>query len=232
MKFIYNKKIIMRGNRHGFSLIELVVVLAVVLVMAAMAIPSIMNAVYMFRLRNAASEFSGLVQLSRSRAVRDSRYYAVYINGTANPTPNSVTLAFANIYPQNTDGTSGSTGGATIDPKDPSVSWTPDVKPHLKTDGAPNPGALQTLFLQNTSGYTLLDGYAASTPITFSAMGIPCVVSASVCNNYSGAGAFSTAQVAYWVFLKSDSNQSWTAVTVTPAGKIQKWSYSGSWTLL
>ena len=73
------------SNEHGFTLLELLVVVAVGLVVAGMAVPNFMSAVRSARLKGVVSDFSGLLQSARIKAVDDDRYYSVYVLGGAAP---------------------------------------------------------------------------------------------------------------------------------------------------
>src|SRR5438552_210581 len=65
-------------SKQGFSLVELVVVVAIVLVLAAIAVPNMMNVIGNSRLRAAASSLSGLLQNSRMQAVKQNRTMTVH----------------------------------------------------------------------------------------------------------------------------------------------------------
>lgn len=198
------------GGASGFSMIELAVVLAVTMIISAMAIPQVMNMMTLFKLRNSCTQFVGIVQQARSRSVQDNKYYSVYFNTSAT----GMTEAFVNV------------NGSTIDPLDPITSWSPEVKAQPLAN-APGTSGLQASFLPTAGGYLLYDANLPATPITFSPMGIPCnLAGGSVCANPGTA-------VAYWAFFQDTRSQQWEAVTVTPAGKVQKWMYSGTtWSLL
>jgi prepilin-type N-terminal cleavage/methylation domain-containing protein len=58
-----------RPSSRGFSLLELLIVVAIALIVTAVAIPGIMNATDAFKLRSAASGVSGLIQQGRMLAV-------------------------------------------------------------------------------------------------------------------------------------------------------------------
>src|SRR5260370_18306073 len=62
---------------QGFSLIELLIVVAVILILAAAAVPHLMSTVNDISLRYAAADFSGLVQSARIQAVRKNTFYTV-----------------------------------------------------------------------------------------------------------------------------------------------------------
>jgi prepilin-type N-terminal cleavage/methylation domain-containing protein len=204
---------------HGFSMIELTVVVAIFLILAAISIPNLMRAVRTAKLRGAGSNVAGLIQQARIRAVQDSRYYSIYmlVNG-------DLKEAFVDIYPQNVNGASG--GGPTgIQPNDPVVQLSSEVSVQPK-GSAPDTTSLQTLFLgSNPAGVTPWDGSDTSHPITFGPEGLPCtpksITGGTVCNTRGGA-------TAYWIFFQDNVTQNWEAVTITPAGRTQKWYYSAS----
>jgi len=208
--------------RAGFSLLELMIVLGIALILAAMSFPNLSSYFHNNKLRSAGVDFAGLLEQVRFRAVQDSRYYSLYfLAGNSH-------RAFADIYPQNPTGTSGS-GGTTIDPKDPDIGISNEVSVQLQTS-APNTANLISQFLPASSPISPVDGSLTQSPITFSPFGLPCVsvvvTGGSICNSKSGP-------VAYWIFFENNVTQAWEAVTVTPAGRIDKWNYtSGAWQVL
>ncbi len=218
-----------RTSLHrGFSLVELIAVIAIILVLAGVAAPNFIRALYNARLRGAGNDIASMVQLCRIRAVQDSRYYGVYLHAGSGTSPQEV---FVDIYPQNVNGASGS-GGLTIDPKDPVAVIPAEVTQQSPTSAPNTTGLAQLLLPTNPNSLVPTDGSSIATPITFGPEGLPCkplaVTGGTVCNSRGGAGA-----VAYWVFLQDTRTQAWEAVTTTPAGRIQRWTYSsGTWSKL
>lgn len=210
---------------QGFTLIEVLVVCAIMLVVAAMAIPYFQNMLRTYKLRIATTDAMGMVQLARMNAVKDARFYSVYYIGAS---PNQ--RYFVDIFPKNANGTSG-TGGAAVTGADPVIVIPGEITPQ-PVGAAPNTAALHALFMPG-SNVNAYDGFNAATPISFGAEGIPClpqgVVGGSICNtrsNWMNPGA----PVAYWMFFQHNVSLDWMAVTVTPAGKIQRWTYlNGAW---
>ena len=71
------------GGRKGFSLVELMVVLAIVGVLAAVTIPSAVYYLPVYRMNNAAREILGNLQLAKITAVRrSSRVVVEFSSGT------------------------------------------------------------------------------------------------------------------------------------------------------
>src|SRR6202158_3385759 len=66
-----------RDRTGGFSLIELLIVVFVVMVIAAIAIPNILLAVSNMRLRASAGDLAGLMQQARIMAAKNNTTYTV-----------------------------------------------------------------------------------------------------------------------------------------------------------
>ena len=204
----------------GLTLLELLVALTVILIIASIAIPNLNTAMHSSRLKGAASDFSSLVQVARIRAVDDDHYYSLYVIPANNN--NSAQRGFVDIYPQAATGASGTNGATTtngaINPQDPMIQVSAEVTPQ-RQGAAPNTAALQALILPANSPVVPLDGNAAGTPITFGPRGLPCLPVGGVCDSLGGPQA-------YWFFFQNTASRNWAAVTVTPAGRIQRWIYS------
>lgn len=202
-------------------MIELLVVVSIVLLVVSLSVPALIQGVHTARLKGAGSDLSGLLQVARIRAVRDDRYYSVYLLNN-----NGLQQMFVDIYPQNVNGASGS-GGTALNFPDPSISLTTEITRQPQS-AAPNIANLaQQLLPTNPNNLVPADASVALTPFTFGPEGLPCkpvvVPGGTVCNSHGGA-------VAYWTFLQNNITQAWEALTVTPAGRIQQWYYSnGIW---
>ena len=66
-----------QSRTRGFTLIEMMIVVCVILILAAIAVPHLMSTVNDISLRYAAADFSGLVQLARIQAVRKNTSYTI-----------------------------------------------------------------------------------------------------------------------------------------------------------
>ncbi len=71
-------------NQSGFSLLELMIVVGILMVVAAMAVPKIMTSVADIRLRGTVNSASGIIQDARMMAIRDNNLRKVkYANAAA-----------------------------------------------------------------------------------------------------------------------------------------------------
>jgi type IV pilus assembly protein PilA len=195
--------------KAGFTLPELVIVVAIILILAAIAVPNIMNYMHAAKLRGAGSDFSGVLQLARIRAVQDDRYYSTYI--IAGPPQE----AYVDLT---------SNGGTGVVAGDPLIEIPPEVTP-VAAANAPNTANLQGQFLPAGSGLTVKDGSTTGTPVIFSPRGLPCTTQAATGGTVCDSALLTTA---FWAFFKDTSSGMWEAVTVSPSGRIQKWQYGAT----
>ena len=213
--------VLAQRNIRGFTLLELMIVIAIMLIVAAYAVPMWTTSRRLASLRGSETAYAGLLQLARTRAVNDDRYYSVYIKTATTTNPQ---MAYVDIYPQNVNGTSGNgpTGNFVAGPPaDPMVT--------LSTEAAPQPAGLApdtaNLFAQFCSSCAL--AIIKNTPATWGPDGLPCTPITStggtglVCNSAGGP-------IAYVAFFQSSTNNEWDAVTVSPAGRIKTWYYTGT----
>ena len=206
------------GREAGFSMVELAFVTIIILIISATAVPAMITAMRNAHLRGAASDISGLYEQDRIYAIRDNRYYSTYILAASGSSPQ---LAYVDMLPKSTSGASGN-GGTSVATGDPEITMTSEVvqKP---VGSAPNTANLKSQLLPATTPVTPTD--TSVTPATFGPRGLPCTSIAatggSVCDSSGGP-------TAYWTFLKNTKSGTWQAVTITPAGRIQKWYYDGT----
>ena len=67
-------------RQTGFSLVELLVVVAVAMIIGGMCAPLLMNTVNQYQLRAASVDLDNLLQQARMKAVRDNKFYTVKTN--------------------------------------------------------------------------------------------------------------------------------------------------------
>ncbi|HEY3619213.1 MAG TPA: prepilin-type N-terminal cleavage/methylation domain-containing protein [Candidatus Sulfotelmatobacter sp.] len=188
---------------RGFSLLELMIVVAVMAVLAAITVPKMAATFNDIKLRYVATDLSGLLQSARIQSVKRNSFYTVQPGALPSGT---------NIYYIDRPGTPYAVGDPFV-PVDPAVTIT--LGPGT---AAPNSGP----FL---AGLNFVVDPAADPP-SFSARGLPCVgVGNNACNVVPGQG--------FVMFMSrvGRGNIPWLAVVVNPSSHIQVWSCdsNGNW---
>ncbi len=194
------------------SLLELCIVVAVSLIVAAMLLPNVFNAVYNIRLRSAANDVAGLLQDAHFRSIRDNTYYPVCYAPSSAATGN-VALFFI-------DNSSNHNCTTTWTNTYPTVQLSGNITRQVA--GFPD-STLSTMGL----GFTPL---AASSDPYFSSRGTPCAVTGNICLNTFSTGGVTTI-ASYQIFLNDTrpvGSNGWTAITVSPAGRMKVWTWTGS----
>jgi Tfp pilus assembly protein FimT len=193
-----------RHKVAGFTMLEALVVIAIIMVISALTAPSIMRTVNNINVRYSARNLSSLMQTARIQAVRRNTFYSIQPMAM----PGNVTGYYVDLN-KNQTYASGDTvvtmaGATTVTPGGGS--------------GAPN----ETAFL-GSLGFAVAAG---TSPVTFNARGLPCIVNGGVCPQAAGTG------FVYFISTTGTSAQvSWAAVAVTPSGHAQVWTCDsgGNW---
>jgi prepilin-type N-terminal cleavage/methylation domain-containing protein len=196
-----------QGNAasKGFSLLEIIIVMAVMLCLAGVAFPIFTKISYNVRLKSAATNLSGLMQQARILAARQNVVYTVIIPSTGgkacinDPTLNSV-----------------------CDSNDQVIQFNSNVTPAAAapdgSGGTPSPYVLAG----DTGTGTPYDN---ATTLAYSARGLPCAYVSSTCT---------TPPTTYFVYYLRDSRPDgsigWAAVVVTRTGRTKSYTWNGaSW---
>jgi prepilin-type N-terminal cleavage/methylation domain-containing protein len=183
----------------GFSLIEMMVVVAVALILAAIVPPLMMNPINAIKLRYAAADLSGLIQQARIQSVKANTFYSIQ----------QTTLATGDVaYYADLKNTGMVASG------DPLIEMAGQVAVHAGP-GSGAPG--ETAFITGTLKFT---PDASGVFPRFNARGLPCVIVGSICQA-NGNG------FVYFLNRVSNFGTSWAAVAVTPSGRAEVWSYDG-----
>jgi prepilin-type N-terminal cleavage/methylation domain-containing protein len=218
------------GQRHhrarGMSMLELIIVLAVSVIVAAMVLPNVLNAIYNIRLRAAANDVAGLLQDAHFRAIRDNTFYPVCYAPSSTATGKArifyidITAAHNCVTPWSSNSFADAHGNTVTFP---TVQLGGNIT--RQVTGFP---AITSMSL----GFTPL---AVTALPYFSSRGTPCAVSAAntnVCLNIDASGT-PPVTASYQIYLtdtRPTGSNGWAAVTVSPAGRIKVWMWDGaSW---
>ena len=193
-------------SQSGFTLPELLIVVAIGMIIASMTIPLLSTAVNQYRLRSSAVDLDGLLQRARTRAVKDNRTYTIQ---TALLVQGGFT--YTQVYLD-------LNGNQALDAGEPSIQLQRNVT--LVTGGG-------IPAIPNASlGFT---PQATTAQVNFSARGTPCVFVGGFCSSWDSAGAAPN-QVGFIFYLRAPlgAGTSWSAVSIGPSGRFRAWSYSNA----
>jgi Tfp pilus assembly protein FimT len=188
---------------RGFTLVELMVVVMLVIAIAAFSIPKVIQFWQDWQLRSAAAEVADLTQQARMNAAR--------ANAT-DPVRFQMNGGLQQVYIDLNN-------NSALDANEPYIELPQSV---TGASGAPTGSGGQP------SAYTLVGDTSSGTPfdnsnvIAYSPRGLPCNYSSSVC---------ATPAASYFVFYFKDSRTNdWAAVLVTKSGrsKVLVWN-GGAW---
>jgi Tfp pilus assembly protein FimT len=200
----HRKRACIGSRQQGFSFLEMVVVCAILIIVGAMVFVNGARLVQTIRLNQSASSYANMLQQARLRAVRDDTFYSV-LTTTSGGAP----LAFIDIGQQGTY-----TAGY------PAMVFSQNVTAQAFSSG-PALSNLEGQFLP-ANGLGAVD--STDNP-TFGPRGLPCTPSGNTCPSLNQPTAYIT-------FFQNSVTTKWSAVTVTPAARIQVWNYDGSaWNL-
>lgn len=187
----------------GFSLIELMIVVAIIVVVAAIAVPSASAILNRVKLRGAAQQLADLYQEARMKAVQDDTYYEVLVSADS-----------ARAYVDaNGNGTEGS------------LEFVAPSGMTLSNAGVP--GGLDAKQLGFTAittveTSTMFDSDGVNRPgIAWSSRGFPCQRSSATSPCQTGTGWLQYLQ------HPEGSGIAYSAVSVSPSGRVRVWSYQG-----
>ncbi len=191
-------------GREGFSLIEMVMVVAMLMILAAVFAPLISNAVSGIKLRYSATGLSDLMQKARIEAERKNTFYSI-----EQTTLSGGEVAYYVDLPKS----------GTFAAGDPLVELGNQVSVHSGTgSGAPGETALAA-----SLNFALVSSGVLP---KFNARGLPCLPAGGTCPQIPGRQGFIC-------FLSRNAGlgTAWASVVVTPSGRVQVWSYDGTnWT--
>jgi prepilin-type N-terminal cleavage/methylation domain-containing protein len=200
--------------QQGFSLIELLSVVAILITVIAFALPNIMQALYGFKLRTSASDLAGLMQQARILAAKNNATYviryttisgkqAVYIDGVVGASPNG-----------------------SYDNGEPIIYFTSSVTPAA---GAPSGSGGQPAAYVLAGDTGTGTAYDNATTLAFTPRGLPCAYDASTI-----PATCATPAANYFGYYLTQTRPvgpaGWGAVVVTKSGRSKVVTWNGtSW---
>ena len=205
------------GSSAGFSLIELLVVVAVVLVISAFAIPTLTTTMDSIRVRGALGSASNIVQRCRIQAIKRNVYQRLHVSAACG----------GQIVLFVTDGTDGSACPPvvvnpvlTVNPVSSQVWFPNEFSIPGTPTGAGAPPQLTTTQMWGTAGVKL---HVNPDDPYFNSRGLPCWPGA-------GAACSSDGGFVYYYRYRSAGRTKWSATSISPAGRIESWIWNGtSW---
>lgn len=199
-----------RPRSSGFNLVELIIVVAIMLVVAAFAIPTMVSAIDAYQIRGNLASATNMAQRCRMQALRNNTSQRLFFTTQSS---GQVVLFVENS-------TSTATTPAMSDPQ----LWLPKnfalAGASPSGSGAPSTMTANTMWGSNISMSLVNQG----TDVYFNSRGIPCWPGANgVCGDTNGF-------VYYFNYTGTAGRLAWAAVSISPAGRIQSWFWNGaSW---
>jgi Tfp pilus assembly protein FimT len=189
-------------HARGISIVELVIILALVLIIAGAAVPQVMQIIYNVRLRNAAVEVADLMQQARISAARKNATYPVRFQ-----TNSGTQQAYIDLN-----------NNSSLDAGEPFIDLPAGM---VAASGAPTGSGGQP------SAYVLVGDTSSGTPydntniLAFSPRGLPC--------EFSSSPTCTTPATTYFVFYFNDQRPNgWSAVLVTKSGRTRALFWNGT----
>jgi len=194
------------GSQSGFTLAELGIVVAIVLVVAGLSIPNLTRAIDTSRIKGAAQSLAAAYQDARIRATQKDTSYQVLISPGTSPAQICIDLD----------------GDGTCSAGDPITAFAGQIK--VSNLGVPVPLGPAQLNYQTTNT-------EHSNGLTWNAMGLPCQRPPSS----PTAACTAIGWVQHLQLLRANGGVMYAAVTVSPTGRVKVWTFipsgngNGSW---
>lgn len=190
----------------GFTLAELLVVLAVSLIVAAFAVPEMVTTLDAMKLRGTLTSTSNMIQRARTQAIKSNQTQRIHFATVSGKVVVFVTTSTDTaIQPVSTD--------ANLSAQ----LWFPT---QFSIPGAPtSPAPMTTTFMWGSN----ISSTNQNVDPYFSSRGMPCLpdTTTKVCQPANGF-------VYYYKYSTSHGVTRWAATSISPAGRVQNWFWNGS----
>lgn len=184
----------------GFSLTEVLVVVAIGLIITTVALPSLTNTIANAKMRASMTSVSGLLQNTRMVAVkRNKTMTARNITRTTQP--------YSLVYYVKLASDNGNLANS-----DTQVEMEAPITPYTTPTGTDAPAEVST----STLGFTPQTGDPS-----FNSRGLPCAYSGGLCTASVGF-------IKYFKDNRIAGSGGWAAISISPAGRIKRWFWNGS----
>ncbi len=217
MKTELKKSCTRRDRMGGFSLVELVTVVFVALVIAAIVVPNVLLAVANIRLRASAGDLAGLMQQARIMAAKNNPTTPTAVYPIRYGTTSGRQIAYIALDGGTSWNSSVTVNGVTQ--SDPLIEFSGTVVP---AGGAPSGsgGQPSPYVLVGDTGTGSFDN---TKTMAFTPRGFPC--------DYTSPPTCNTPATTYFVYYLNDTRpggSGWAAVVVTKAGRTKVVDWNGS----
>lgn len=192
----------MTKRTRGFSIVELLIVVALILCIVAIAFPKIQAASDGIKLRATVTDINGLIQQARIQAVRANKSYTIR---TIAPAGVNGTMLFID-----TPVAGNAAGNGVLDVGEASIQLPTNT---TVSDGTGGPAALPP----NATAASIK---ANAVTLSFNERGLPC-------NNPPSCTNANISFLIYFQQARTSGTPGWAAITVTPAGRIKAYTWTG-----
>lgn len=205
-----------KRSQYGFSMVEMLIVVAIALAIAALAVPSIMATIGNYRVTTSAGAMAALIQETRMRAVRDNKCYSMESTTMGSNGAYYVDLA--------------QTGSYTAQPSPTQREELVELSGTVKIVPAANmPAQLTAALIGGPSANFTLD---STDPVSFNARGLPCLMDPPGCSVATSCQMLPSGnQIGFVYYLSAQppfGPALYKGISVTPAGRVRVWTLSGS----